>query len=256
MNVKNLSAIVPGGGTGVGFAVAKLLKDNGANVTILGRRKDVIEEAGKKIGALAISCDISDEKSVEVAFKQANEAHGPVRILVNSAAVISKPRPVVDDNGPVPLNWFTDLIAVNLSGAFNTTRLAAAEMHNTDTLDDKSRGVIINISSVSAEDGLINDAAYAASKGGINSLTLALAREFGQFGVRVMTLSPGPIDTQLSRESIPQEMWDALPHVMPFPKRAAIPSEIAETVLHICEQPFLNGEVIRIDGGFRIPYGV
>ena len=114
--------------------------------------------------------------------------------------------------------------------------------------------MIINISSVSAEDGLLNDAAYVASKGAVNSMTLALAREFGKFGVRVMTVSPGPIDTAMSRENVPQEMWDMLPLVMPFPKRAGLPEEVAKLVLHICEQPFLNGEVIRIDGGYRIPF--
>ena len=254
MNVKNLAAIVTGGGTGIGFATAKLLKEEGAKVTILGRRQDVIEKAGQEIGALAISCDISDEHSTEAAFKQANDANGPVRILVNSAAVSPKNRPVVDDAGPVSLSWFTDLIAINLSGIFNTTRLAAAEMRDANELDDKSRGVIINISSVSAHDGPTDNAAYVAAKGGINSMTLALAREFGQFAVRVMTISPGPVDTPLSRENVPQEMWDALPHVMPFPKRAADPSEVARTVLHICEQTYLNGEIIRFDGGYRVPF--
>ena len=254
MNVKNLAAIVTGGGTGIGFATAKLLKEEGAKVTILGRRQDVIEKAGQEIGALAISCDISDEHSTEAAFKQANDANGPVRILVNSAAVSPPNRPVVNDAGPVSLSWFTDLIAINLSGIFNTTRLAAAEMRDANELDDKSRGVIINISSVSAHDGPTDNAAYVASKGGINSMTLALAREFGQFAVRVMTISPGPVDTPLSRENVPQEMWDALPHVMPFPKRAADPSEVARTVLHICEQTYLNGEIIRFDGGYRVPF--
>ena len=254
MNVKDLAVIVTGGGTGIGFAAAKLLKEKGAKVSIFGRRKDVLEEAAKKIGALAIPCDISDEKSTEAAFKQANEAHGPVRILVNSAAVSPQNRPVVDEVGPVALSWFTDIIAINLSGIFNTIRLAAAEMRDANELDDSSRGVIINISSVSGHDGPTDNSAYVAAKGGINSLTLALAREFGQFGVRVMTISPGPVDTELSRVSVPQAMWDALPHVMPFPKRAADPAEVAQTVLHICEQTYLNGEIIRFDGGYRVPF--
>lgn len=254
MNVKDQAAIVTGGGTGIGYAVAKLLKEEGAKVTIFGRRKEVIDKAGQEIGALAIACDISDEKNTEAAFKQANDAQGPVRILVNSAAVSPPNRPVIDEEGPVSLSWFTDLIATNLSGIFNTTRLAAAEMRNEKLLDDESRGVIINISSVSAHDGATDNAAYVAAKGGINSMTLALAREFGQFAVRVMTVSPGPVDTQLSRDSIPQEMWDALPHVMPFPKRAAEPAEVARTVVHICEQTYLNGEIIRFDGGYRVPF--
>ena len=254
MNIRDLPAIVTGGGTGIGFAVARRLSEEGARVAILGRRKDVLEEAGKRIGALPIPCDVSNEKNTEAAFEQAEESHGPVRILVNSAAVTSRSQPVVDASGPVPLDWFTDNIAINLCGAFNTIRLAAAQMRHAPLLDDDSRGVIINISSVSGHDGLMNNAAYVASKGGINSMTIALAREFGEFGVRVMTISPGPVDTELSRENIPQEMWDALPTVMPFPKRAGKPSEVAELVIHICQQSFLNGEIIRIDGGYRIPY--
>ncbi len=254
MDIKDQAAVVTGGGSGIGLAIAKLLSEKGANVSILGRTQSVIEEAGAKIGATALRCDVSDELSTLAAFEKAKEINGPVRILVNNAAVTTPPRSVIDKNGPVPLSWFTDNIAINLSGVFNATRLAAAQMHDSTKLDDDSRGVIINISSVSAEDGMPFDAAYVASKGGVNAMTLALAREFGEFGVRVMTISPGPIDTPKSREDVPQEMWDALPQVMPFPKRAGLPEEVANLVLHICEQPFLNGEVIRIDGGYRIPF--
>lgn len=254
MKVKDQAAIVTGGGTGIGYATAKLLREEGARVCILGRREAVIRKAGEEIGALAIACDISDAGSTEAAFRQAAAENGPLRVLVNSAAITSQNRPVVDEKGPVSLNWFTDAIAVNLSGTFNAIRLAAAAMSKADELEDGSRGVIVNISSVSGHDGLTNDAAYVAAKGGINSMTLALAREFSRFGVRVMTLSPGPVDTPLSRENIPEEMWDALPHVMPFPKRAAEPLEVARTVVHICEQTYLNGEIIRFDGGYRVPY--
>ena len=254
MNINDQAVIITGGGTGIGFATAKLLRENGANVTILGRTRDVIEEAGAEIGALALACDVSDEVSTRDTFKKANEKNGPVRILVNNAAITNHKCPVVDADGPMPLNQFTDVIETNLIGVFNATRLAAAEMYNCAELEDGSRGVIINISSVSAEDGLLDDAAYVASKGAVNSMTLALAREFGKFGVRVMTVSPGPVDTAMSRKNVPQEMWDMLPHVTPFPRRAGLPEEVAKLVLHICEQPFLNGEVIRIDGGYRIPF--
>lgn len=254
MNISDQAAIITGGGTGIGFATAKLLREKGANVTILGRTREVIEEAGAKIGALALACDVSDEESTLAAFAEAKKTYGPVRILINNAAVTNHRCPVVDAGGPMPLNRFTDVIATNLTGVFNATRLAAADMYDSARLDDGSRGVIINISSVSAEDGLLNDAAYVASKGAVNAMTLALAREFGEFGVRVMTVSPGPVDTAKSRRSVPQEMWDMLPYVMPFPRRAALPAEVAELVLHVCEQPFLNGEVIRMDGGYRIPF--
>lgn len=255
MDIKSLSAIVTGGGTGTGFAIASALKEKGAKVAILGRRKDVIKAAADKIGALGLSCDISDEDMVESMFTTVREAHGPVQILVNCAAIVAEEnRPVVNEDGPVSMDWFNRVISVNLTGLFNMTRLAADQMRGANILDDGSRGIIVNISSVSAQDGPVNDAAYAASKGGVNSLTLPLAREFGQFGVRVMTVSPGPIDTPLSRENIPQHMWDALPHVMPFPKRAAEPDEIAHLIVHICENSFLNGEVIRIDGGYRVPF--
>ena len=254
MNVSGQAAIITGGGTGIGFAIAKLLSEKGANVSIAGRTQAVIGEAGAKIGALALSCDVSDEKSTLDAFEKTKEKNGPVRILINNAAITLPPRSVFDENGPVPLNWFTDVIATNLTGVFNATRLAVAQMYKSAELEDGSRGVIINISSVSAEDGLPNDAAYVASKGAINALTLALAREFGEFGVRVMTVSSGPIDTTRSRRDIPLEMWDALPQAIPFPKRAGLPEEVAKLVLHICEQPFLNGEVIRIEGGYRIPF--
>ena len=253
MNVNGQSAIVTGGGTGMGAAIAELLSEKGARVTVLGRRKDVIEAQAKKIGGLGIVCDVSDAESTEQAFAEAREAHGPARILINAAG-IGPFGPVVQPDGkPMPLENFQRVININLVGHFNATRLAANDMMGLEPLEDGERGVIINTSSIASQDGGAGAVPYTASKGGINAMTLALAREFGDAGIRVVTIAPGPVDTPLIEE-IPPPIRASIPSLAVFPKRLGRPDEYSRLALHICENMLINGEVIRLDAAMRAPY--
>ncbi len=253
MDVKGCAAIVTGGGTGMGAAIAELLAEKGARVTVLGRRKKVVESQAAKIGGLGISCDVSEADSTVSAFEQAREAHGPARILVNAAGIGPFGPVIRPDGSPMPLEDFQHVIKINLVGHFNATRLAANDMLGLEPLDDGERGVIINTSSVASQDGGAGAVPYTASKGGIDAMTLALAREFGGAGIRVVTICPGPVDTPL-QEEVPKEMRGAITSLLVFPKRLGRPDEYSRLALHICENSFINGEIIRLDAGMRAPY--
>jgi len=216
---------------------------------------DVNLEAGKKlaseIGGIAIRCDVSDAHGAEAAVKEAREAHGPVRVLVNCAGIGVAKR-IVGKTGPMPLEDFSRVITVNLIGTFNMMRIAAAEMSALPSFADNERGVIVCTSSVAAYEGQVGQAAYSASKGGIVSLTLPAAREFAQFGIRVVTIAPGLFLTPLLY-SLPKEVQESLGASIPFPKRLGQADEFARLVLHIVSNLSLNGETIRLDGALRLP---
>ncbi len=191
-----------------------------------------------------------ERTSAEAAVARARAAHGPARILVNCAGIGGAKR-LVGKDGPMPLEHFTRIINVNLVGSFNMMRLAAADMIPLPELADGERGVMINTSSVAAYDGQIGQVAYAASKGGIVSMTLPLARDLAQFGVRVMTIAPGIFLTPLLGK-LPEDVQRSLAASIPFPKRLGTPEEFASLALHIVENVQLNGEVIRLDGALRM----
>lgn len=254
MDVKGHTAIVTGAATGMGAATAVALSAAGAKVALFDVKADAVRATAQRIGALAVACDVSEAAGMERAFETVRAQLGCARILVNCAGVPDF-APVVGPDGPMPLERFTRIIAVNLSGTFNTIRLAAADMMKLDPMEDGSRGVIINTTSIAATEGTEFTAAYTASKGGVHSLTLALAREFGNAGIRVLGIAPAGIKTPMM-EMLPLEMQRAIESSMPFPKQLADPSLFAKLVLHICDNTFLNGTVIRFDGGARGEYNV
>ena len=185
------------------------------------------------------------------AFETARAAHGPCRVLVNCAGIGIAKR-VVGRDGPIPLGEFERVIRINLVGSFNMMRLAAAQMTLSDPLETGERGVIISTSSVAAFEGQIGQSAYAASKGGIASLTLPVARELASFGIRVLAIAPGLFLTPLLH-ALPAEVQQSLGASIPFPRRLGAPEEFASLVAHMVANTFLNGEIVRLDGALRLP---
>jgi NAD(P)-dependent dehydrogenase (short-subunit alcohol dehydrogenase family) len=194
---------------------------------------------------------VSSAASAEEAIAAARRVHGPARILVNCAGVGGAAR-IVGRSGPMPLEAFERTVAVNLVGTFNMMRLAAADMTALESLADGERGIIVSTTSVAAFEGQIGQAAYAASKGGISSLTLPAARELAQFGIRVLAIAPGLFKTPLLGE-LPDDVQAGLAASIPFPKRLGSADEYARLVLHMVENLSLNGEVVRLDGALRLP---
>ena len=250
MNLNNISAIVTGGASGLGAATAKALANAGAKVAILDLNIALAEKTANEIGGIAVECNVADEASAKNAIAAAKEKHGAARVLVNCAGIGTSAR-IVGKNGLMPLNDFSKVININLIGSFNMLRLCAAEMIAAEPMEDGERGVIISTASVAAYEGQIGQAAYAASKGGIVSLTLPAAREFAQFGIRVNAIAPGLFLTPLL-EGLSDEAKQSLSAAIPYPKRLGAADEYAKLVLHIIDNNYINGEVIRIDGALRM----
>ncbi len=251
MNLSNKSAIITGAGSGMGAATARFLAKKGVKLALLDMQTDKVEEVAEEVGGLAFTCDVRDETQVRNALLSAKEQHGTAHILVNCAGICPGSR-VVGREAPHDLQLFTDTVGVNLVGSFNTLRLAAADMMEEEPIDGTDeRGVIINTASVAAYDGQIGQAAYAASKGGIVSMTLPIAREFSKFGIRIMTIAPGLMETPMLA-GMTDEVRESLIATTLYPKRLGKPEEFAELVGHICENQMLNGETIRLDGAIRL----
>ncbi len=250
MDPRSQAAIVTGGGSGLGAAVAERLAQAGAKVAVLDLNKANAEAVAARIGGLAIACDVSDPDQGAAAVAAASAAHGPARILINCAGIGAGKR-IVGKDGPMPLADFERVIKVNLIGSFNMLRLAAAEMAKLPPLQDGERGVIVSTASVAAYEGQIGQAAYSASKGGIVALTLPAARELAQYGVRVLAIAPGLFATPLM-QTLPPEAQASLGASVPFPKRLGLPSEFADLVATCIGNLSLNGEVIRLDGALRL----
>ena len=246
MNVTGQSAIVTGGGSGLGKATAIALAKAGARLLIVDRDESGAAVA-KEIGAQFARADITDEAALQAAFVKA----GDVRIVVNTAGMGGPPIRTAGRNGPYPLDVFRKIVEVNLVGAFNVARLAAAQMSVLDPLDRGERGVIVLVSSVNAQDAPVGTVAYTASKAGVEGMTLAIARDLAQRGVRCVTIAPGNFDTPMLHLA-PKDFLDELIDLVPFPHdRFGDPADFARLALHVCENVMLNGEVIRLDGAVR-----
>jgi NAD(P)-dependent dehydrogenase (short-subunit alcohol dehydrogenase family) len=250
MLLKDQAAIVTGGASGLGAATARKLAAQGAKVAVCDLNTKLAETVAAEIKGVAVTCDVSDAASAEAAVAQAAKAHGPARVLVNCAGIGVAKR-VVGRDGPMALADFDKVIKVNLIGTFNMLRLAATEMSTLEPQVSGERGVIINTASVAAYDGQIGQSAYSASKGGIVGMTLPIARELAQFGIRVLTIAPGLFLTPLLA-NLPQEAQDSLAAAIPFPRRLGQADEFAALALHMVENAYLNGEVVRLDGSLRM----
>lgn len=252
MNLQGQAALVTGGGSGLGAETARELARQGARVAVLDINAQAAHSVAAEIGGLALACDITDSASVQRAIDAAREAHGPARVLMNVAGIGGARRVVGKDGQPMPLEDFKRIVDVNLVGTFNVIRLVAAEMVKQPPLEDGERGVIVCTASVAAYDGQVGQEAYAASKGGLVSLTLPLARDLAQHGVRVCTIAPGLFLTPLLHQ-LPEEVQQSLAASIPFPRRLGKPLEFAQLAAHVVTNASLNGEVIRLDGALRLP---
>jgi len=254
MNLKGSSAIVTGGASGIGEACARQLAQLGAKVVVADLNDVRGAEVAREIGGAFVKCDVSNPDDADAA-KSAAVAMGPLRACVNSAGIGSAGRTINRDNEPFPLDKFSFVIKVNLIGTFNVLTRAAAAMAKTEPMDeDGSRGAIVNLASAAAFDGQIGQCAYSASKGGVVGMTLPIARDLSAVGIRVNTVAPGLIDTPIYGEGPESDAFKThLGMSVLFPKRLGTGEELAYAVIDAITNPYMNAEVIRLDGGIRMP---
>jgi len=254
MDLNGVSAIVTGGASGIGLASAQRLVALGAKVVVVDMNEEKGEQVASDLKGRFVKADVSDEAQVQAAVEQAVEL-GPLRALLNAAGIGSAMRTVDREGNPFKLDIFERVLRVNLIGTFNCIRLAAAAMAKTKPVDaDGQRGAIVNLASVAAFDGQIGQAAYSASKGGGVGMTLPIARDLASIGVRVNTIAPGLIDTPIYGEGEASEKFKAhLGQSVLFPKRLGVGDELASMVVELLTNSYMNAEVIRVDGGIRMP---
>ncbi len=252
MDIRDKVFLVSGGASGLGAATARMLISAGAKVVLADLNADALAVQLDQLGpnARAVVTDVCQEDSAQSAVDTSVEAFGALHGLVNCAGIVGAQK-ILGKEGPHALADFRRVIDVNLIGSFNLLRLASAAISAVTADENGERGVIINTASVAAYDGQIGQAAYAASKGAIVSMTLPAARELARFGIRVMTIAPGIFETPMMAGMTPQ-VRESLAAGVPFPPRLGKPDEYAALVRHIIENPMLNGEVIRLDGALRM----
>ncbi len=251
MNIQGQAALVTGGGSGLGEATARELARLGAKVAVLDINLANAQQVAADIGGVAIQCDITEGASLQAAIEQAAAAHGPARILAHIAGIGAAKRVIGKDGNAAPLEDFARIINVNLIGTYNAARLFAAACAKLEPLEDGERGVMVFTASVAAFDGQVGQQAYSASKGGVVGMTLPMARDLAQHGIRVCTIAPGLFSTPLMR-TLPEPVQASLAASIPFPPRLGKPEEFAALAAHIVTNTHLNGEVIRLDGALRM----
>jgi len=251
MNIQGQAALVTGGASGLGEATARELARLGAKVAVLDVNLAQAEKVAKDINGVAIQCDITNAESVAAAIAQASAAHGPARILMNIAGIGTAKRVVQKDGNAAPLEDFARVVNINLIGTYNVSRLFAADCARLTPLEDGERGVMLFTASVAAFDGQVGQQAYSASKGGLVGMTLPMARDLAQHGIRVCTIAPGLFSTPLMKQ-LPEPVQESLAKSIPFPSRLGKPEEFAQLACHIVTNSHLNGEVIRLDGALRM----
>lgn len=251
MHIDGQAALVTGGGSGLGEATARELARLGARVAVLDLNPDNARRVAQDIGGVAVVCDVSDPDSMQAALDAAAAAHGPARILMQIAGIGSAKRIVGKDGNPAPLEDFARVVRVNLLGTYNAARLFAAACARLEPLQDGERGVMVFTASVAAFDGQVGQQAYSASKAGVVGMTLPMARDLAQHGIRVCTIAPGLFATPLLKE-LPEAVQESLAKSIPFPQRLGQPEEFAQLAAHIVTNGHLNGEVIRLDGALRM----
>lgn len=252
MDIENTIAVVTGGASGLGEATVRKIVENGGKAAIFDvnveKGSKLVKELGER--AIFVHADVTSEESITASFSEVISKFGKVTALVNCAG-IGNGEKTYSKRGPHRLDTFKKVINVNLIGTFNAIRIGAEKMAENDPNEHGERGVIINTASVAAFDGQMGQAAYSASKGGIVGMTLPIARDLASLGIRVMTIAPGLFKTPLF-EKLPEPIFQSLEAQVPFPERLGNPSEYAMLVQQIIENPYLNGETIRLDGAIRM----
>ncbi|MET0366319.1 MAG: SDR family NAD(P)-dependent oxidoreductase [Sphingobium sp.] len=255
MQLTGVSAVVTGGASGLGEATARALAAEGVKVAIFDLNAQVGGQVAAEIGGVFCEVNVTSDESVDAGFAKARAAHGQERILINCAgtgnAIKTASRGRDGSIRFFQSEDFNRIIQINLVGTFRCIARSAAGMLTLDPMEDGERGAIVNTASVAAEDGQVGQAAYSASKGGVVGLTLPVARDLMNDGIRVNTILPGIFNTPLMNAA-PQEVKDALAASVPFPKRLGIPAEYAQLALMMCKNGYFNGEDVRLDGGIRM----
>ncbi|MCB0154404.1 MAG: 3-hydroxyacyl-CoA dehydrogenase [Anaerolineae bacterium] len=252
MDLRGKTFVVTGGGSGLGAATARMLVESGGQVVIAELNPETGQLTASELGQPArfVQTDVTDAASVQQALDTAHRTFGGLSGTINCAGIAIAEK-IVGQDGPHDLARFSKVIQINLIGTFNVMRLAAALMVENEPEPGGERGVIVNTASVAAFEGQVGQAAYAASKGGVVSLTLPVARDLARSGIRVMAIAPGIFDTAMLA-GLPEKARESLGQQVPFPSRLGQPVEYAALVKHIIENPMLNGEVIRLDGAIRM----
>jgi len=256
MDITGASALVTGGASGIGAAVVRQLAAKGAKVLVADLQADKGEQLAAEVGGAFAKVDVTDTAQVQAAVEKAGEL-GPLKVLVNSAGIGWAQRTIGRDGefgSAHDLAAFTKVVQINLIGTFDCLRLAATAMSRNEPDADGQRGVVVNMASVAAFDGQIGQASYSASKGGVVGMTLPVARDLSAAGIRVNTVAPGLIDTPIYGEGEDAEAFKAkLGESVLFPKRLGVPDELASMVVECVTNTYMNGEVVRVDGGIRMP---
>ena len=250
MNIIGKTFVISGGGSGLGEATARLISESGGNVVILDLNEERGQAIANEISGVYVKTDVANEEQVQNAINVGLESFGAIHGAINCAG-IGTPSRVLGKKGVFPLAIFKKVIDVNLVGTFNVIRLAAEAIAKNEPNENGERGVVVNTASVAAFEGQIGQAAYSASKGGIVGMTLPIARDLAEYGIRVMTIAPGLFNTPLFAQAS-DEVKTALGKQTPFPQRLGESSEYASLVKSIIENPMLNGETIRLDGAIRM----
>lgn len=253
MEVANRVAVITGGGTGMGYAAARLLASKGTKVALLGRREALVAEKAEPLKGIGIGCDIADEASVEAALSAVEERLGTPTILINSAADGRLWNIVSPKGVPVSGDYLREILMTNVAGMLFMVRGFAARLARIESPPQALRGVVINVSTISAADGGMGSG-YVISKGAVDAAGLSLARELSPWGIRVVTIAPGGIDTEMFRAGATEGTQAMMKALVPSLKRTGRPDEFARLALHICENDYLNGCNIRLDGGLRSPF--
>jgi NAD(P)-dependent dehydrogenase (short-subunit alcohol dehydrogenase family) len=251
MNIQGQAALVTGGGSGLGEATARELACLGAKVAVLDLNLENAQRVAGEINGIAIRCDVSNPESMQAAIDEAAAAHGPARILMQIAGIGTAKRVIGKDGSAAPLEDFAKVVSVNLIGTYNAARLFAAACAKLEPMEDGERGAMVFTASVAAFDGQVGQQAYSASKGGVVGMTLPMARDLAQYGIRVCTIAPGLFATPLMK-TLPEPVQESLAKSIPFPQRLGKPEEFAQLAAHIVSNGHLNGEVIRLDGALRM----
>lgn len=250
MQANQVKAVVTGGASGLGLAVAQRFVAAGGKVVLLDVNDDKGNAAAASLGASYVRTDVTSEDGVRDAIAKAQATLGGLNVAVSCAGILGAGR-VLGKEGPMPLSQFETTVRVNLVGSFNVAKAAAQAMSANAPGEDGERGVIVNTASIAAFEGQIGQAAYSASKGGVVGMTLPMAREFARIGVRVMTVAPGVFHTPMV-DGMPPAVYDSLCAQVPYPSRLGKSEEFAELVKFIVENRYLNGETIRLDGAIRL----